>query len=67
MDEHQIRKELSDVMLCVETVLSLIRKGAPLNSAEAQLILKFADTLRDAVSGDQLPCEAPSRLDAIAP
>ena len=71
MDEHQIRKELSDVMLCVETVLSLIRKGAPLNPAEAELILKFSDTLRDGVSRDEraaaLPCAAPSRLDAIAP
>lgn len=61
MEQIQIRKELTDVMLCVETLLSLIRKGAPLNSTEVELILKFADTLRDSVSRNEhapaLPCE----------
>jgi hypothetical protein len=50
MEQLQIGKELNDVMLCVETLLSLIRKGAPLNPAEAELLLKFTDTLTDGVS-----------------
>lgn len=50
MEQIHIRKELADVMLCVETLLSLIRKGAPLRLVEAQLILQLADTLRETES-----------------
>jgi hypothetical protein len=64
MEQIHIRKELADVMLCVETLLSLIRKGAPLRLVEAQLILQLADTLRDGVSLNQraLCCRVSAKL-----
>jgi len=47
MEQVHIRKELSDLMLCLETLLMFIRKGAPLNSVEEQLIAELGDMLRD--------------------
>jgi len=47
MEGPQIRKELFDLALCVETLLHLINKGSPLNSAEKEFMVRLADTFRD--------------------
>ena len=47
MERPQVRKELFDITLCIETLLHFIDKGSPLNSAERELIGRLADALRD--------------------
>jgi hypothetical protein len=47
MERPQIRKELFDLTLCIETLLHMIDKGSPLNSSEKEFIVRLADTLRD--------------------
>ena len=46
MERSQIRKELFDVTLCIETLLLMIRRGSPLNSSEEQFIVRLAEALR---------------------
>ncbi len=47
MERPQIRKELVDLTLCIETLLHIIDKGSPLNSAEKEFMVRLADTVRD--------------------
>ena len=53
MERPQIRKELFDLTLCIETLLHMIDKGSPLNSAEKEFIVRLADMLRDGAHGNR--------------
>ena len=47
MERPQIRKEIFDLTLCIETLLHMINKGSPLNSAEKEFMVRLSDTVRD--------------------